>query len=69
MCADAKTEPANPFVVEHGALLHDIADSKFNNSDETIGMEKAMAFLRNLLVDEAVVSTSGLSDQQCFQIP
>lgn len=50
----AKTEPANLLVVELAALLHDIADSKFNNGDETIGVEKAQAFLRSLLVDESV---------------
>jgi len=37
----ARTEPANPFIVEIAALLHDIADSKFNAGDETIGAENA----------------------------
>ncbi len=51
----ARTEKVNLFVVELGALLHDIADSKFNNGDENIGVEKASAFLRSLYVDECVV--------------
>ncbi len=36
----AKKEQANLFIVELGALLHDIADSKFHNGDETIGPKK-----------------------------
>ena len=41
----AKTEPVDSFVVELAALLHDIADSKFHQGDETIGPKKAAAFL------------------------
>ena len=41
----AKTEPVNLEVVQLAALLHDIADSKFNNGDEAIGPNKARAFL------------------------
>ena len=33
----AKTEPVDTLVVALGALLHDIADSKFIYCDETIG--------------------------------
>lgn len=51
----AKAEPASLLVIELGALLHDIADSKFNNGDETIGVEKATAFLRSIAVDEGVI--------------
>ncbi len=51
----ARTEPSNLFVVELGALLHDIADSKFNSGDETIGVQKANTFLRTLGVDEGVI--------------
>ena len=36
----AKHENVNLFVVELGALLHDIADSKFNDGDETLGPRK-----------------------------
>jgi uncharacterized protein len=51
----AKGEQANMLVVELGALLHDIADSKFNGGDETIGPAKAKAFLENQLVDATTV--------------
>lgn len=51
----AQTEPADLFIVELGALLHDIADSKFNDGNETIGVEKAQAFLKSLPVDDSVI--------------
>jgi uncharacterized protein len=51
----AETEKVDRFVVELGALLHDIADSKFHDGDETIGPEKAKAFLQQQHVDPAVV--------------
>jgi len=47
----AQTEQANPLVVELGALLHDIADSKFHNGDEEIGPKTAGDFLRSNNVD------------------
>lgn len=43
----AKTENADLLIVQLGALLHDIADSKFHNGDETIGPIKAKKFLEN----------------------
>ena len=52
----AGTEPVNMFVVELGALLHDIADHKFNDGDEHIGAAKARNFLASLGVDEDVIS-------------
>jgi uncharacterized protein len=51
----AETEDADLFVVELGALLHDIADSKFYNGDETLGPQKARNFLESLGVDESVI--------------
>ena len=51
----AKTEPVNLFVVELAALLHDIADSKFNGGDEEAGPLKAEAFLRSMEVDSSVI--------------
>ena len=39
-------------VVELGALLHDIADSKFHDGDESIGPEKARLFLNKIGLDE-----------------
>lgn len=41
----ATTEPCNKEIVLLGALLHDIADSKFHGGDETIGPETARGFL------------------------
>jgi len=43
-------------VVELGALLHDIADSKFYNGDETIGPQIAGKFLMDQKVDESIIS-------------
>ena len=41
----SKTEKVDSFIVSLGALLHDIADSKFYNGDEAIGPKKASDFL------------------------
>ena len=43
----AGKEPVNTFVVELGALLHDIADSKFHNGDESVGPRIARDFLES----------------------
>ncbi|MFN8300541.1 MAG: HD domain-containing protein [Chitinophagales bacterium] len=48
-------EPVNRQVVELGALLHDIADSKFHNGDEEIGPRKAQTFLEAQGVDNQTV--------------
>ncbi|MDH5602803.1 MAG: HD domain-containing protein [Cyclobacteriaceae bacterium] len=48
----AQHEKVNLLVVELGALLHDIADSKFHGGDEDIGPEKAMSFLRSINVED-----------------
>ena len=52
----AASENAELMVVELGALLHDIADSKFNDGDETIGPRKARQFLESLEVEEKVIA-------------
>lgn len=49
-----KTEQANEQVVVLGALLHDIADSKFHNGDETIGPKKAMDFMTSIDINDDV---------------
>jgi uncharacterized protein len=51
----AQTEEVDNFVVELGALLHDIADSKFHNGDEEIGPRKAREFLSSLNVEEDII--------------
>ena len=43
----AQTEQVDQTVVELGALLHDIADSKFHNGDEEIGPATARKFLES----------------------
>lgn len=53
--AIAATEQADTFIVELGALLHDIADAKFHGGDEEVGPQKAKAFLQSLNVSEDVV--------------
>jgi len=51
----AQTEPVDMLVVELGALLHDIADSKFHGGDEEIGPRTARDFLASIAVDESVI--------------
>ena len=51
----AATVNVNLFIVELGALLHDIADSKFHGGDETIGAAKARAFLTTLGIEERTI--------------
>ncbi|WP_274474870.1 HD domain-containing protein [Mangrovimonas aestuarii] len=51
----AKKENVDVFVVELAALLHDIADSKFHNGDETIGPNVARDFLESIEVDSRTI--------------
>lgn len=51
----SKKEPVDDFVVQLGALLHDIADSKFHNGDETVGPEMARVFLFELNIDSLII--------------
>jgi uncharacterized protein len=51
----AKTEKVDIFIVELGALLHDIADSKFHDGNEQIGPQKARNYLGSLNVDEETI--------------
>ncbi|WP_103072691.1 HD domain-containing protein [Aquimarina sediminis] len=51
----SKKEDVDPFVVSLGALLHDIADSKFYEGDETVGPQIARDFLNSLSVKKEVV--------------
>jgi uncharacterized protein len=52
----AKTEQVDLLVVELSALLHDIADSKFHDGDESIGPQKARAFLHTLEIEDNVIN-------------
>ena len=49
-------EQANALIVALAALLHDIADSKFNGGDEEIGPQKAGDFLSSIGVDIEIVN-------------
>lgn len=52
----ADTERCDLPVVQLGALLHDIADSKFHNGDETVGPRIAKTFLEQENVAEASIT-------------
>src|SRR5690606_28698285 len=45
----------NLLVVQLGALLHDIADSKFYNGDETVGPKMAREFLEEHNIDGNII--------------
>jgi uncharacterized protein len=51
----AKDTDCDLVVVQLGALLHDIADSKFHNGDETIGPKTARLFLESEHVSAAII--------------
>ncbi|MGA1225962.1 MAG: HD domain-containing protein [Tamlana sp.] len=51
----SKNENVDVFVISLGALLHDIADSKFNDGDESIGPKIARNFLFKHNVDSVVI--------------
>lgn len=50
-----QTEKANELIVVLAALLHDIADPKFNNGDETIGPAMAVTFLKSINTPNDVI--------------
>lgn len=51
----SKNEDVDVFVVSLGALLHDIADSKFHDGDETVGPKIAREFLFKQNVDSSII--------------
>lgn len=51
----AKKEQVNELIVALGSLLHDIADSKFYNGDETVGPKIAREFLLKHNLDSTVI--------------
>jgi uncharacterized protein len=50
-----ETEKVDRLVVELGALLHDIADSKFHDGDEEVGPKTARTFLESIYVPADVI--------------
>ncbi|OUL60831.1 HD domain-containing protein [Flavobacterium sp. AJR] len=52
----ANNTPCDVTVVKLGALLHDIADSKFHNGDESIGPRTARLFLESENVSEEIIA-------------
>lgn len=74
-----KKEKADLFVVELGALLHDIADAKFHQGDETVGPSIARDFLQQQEVSEEIInhvvniikfiSFKGGNEEQLFSSP
>ncbi|RNA63769.1 HD domain-containing protein [Chryseobacterium nematophagum] len=51
----AQYEDCNQIVVELSALLHDIADPKFHNGDETIALQVSREFLESQNVSEDII--------------
>jgi uncharacterized protein len=49
------TEDGNLLIVTLAALLHDIADSKFNNGDEEIGPQKAGLFMESIGISNDII--------------
>lgn len=75
----AATENVNTLVVELGALLHDIADSKFHGGSEEIGPTKTKEYLEENtvpaeLIEQVVnivrhISFKGGNESQAFNSP
>ncbi|TPN83961.1 HD domain-containing protein [Aquimarina algicola] len=51
----SENEEVDTLVVSLGALLHDIADSKFHNGDETVGPRIAQEFLKQLDLENTII--------------
>ena len=51
----SESEKVDKTIVSLGALLHDIADSKFHNGDETVGPKKASQFLKSENISEETI--------------
>ena len=55
-CQIARGETCNHLVIELAALLHDIADAKFNNGDEEMGSIIATTFLAEAGVESCDIN-------------
>lgn len=51
----SESEKVDRTIVSLSALLHDIADSKFHNGDETVGPKKASQFLKSENISEETI--------------
>lgn len=75
----SKTEQVDALIVQLGALLHDIADSKFHNGNDHVGPHLARQFLVEHHVDYKVIehvvkiietiSFKGGNESQSFKSP
>jgi uncharacterized protein len=52
----SKSEKGHHLVIELAALLHDIADYKFNDGDENIGPRMTENFLESIHVERAIIN-------------
>ena len=52
----SKSENVNSFITALGALLHDIADAKFYEGDETLGPKMAREFLKKQRVSDEIIN-------------
>ena len=52
----AKNEKANTEIVELAALLHDIADPKFHDGDETLAIKISLEFLKSIDMEENIIN-------------
>ncbi|MBN8640778.1 MAG: HD domain-containing protein [Flavobacteriales bacterium] len=64
----ASDEDCDLTIVKLGALLHDIADSKFNDGDETVGPRVARAFLESQNAsEESIVHVINIIENISFK--
>ena len=61
-----KNEKADELVVKLSALLHDIADPKFHDGDESIGPKIAQEFLRGQNTSEGTIDHVETALSGCF---
>jgi uncharacterized protein len=52
----SEKEGGNFVVIELSALLHDIADPKFHNGDETLAIKISSEFLKSIKVEEKIIN-------------